>query len=232
MKSMKSMKIQKTLLHDSVEVAQVTEEETLYTAEELQEQFPRAFGRAFDQWLRNATDYGWWESEYDYFEEVGKTLGFEFSHRPACNMNGEAIRGEVELFFSLDRDRDLTFGGSYTYRPGSLAAIKKNFPDKDLVRLAADLQELQRKNRYGMRMSLSSYHRYGYGQRVLVYDANGREASGDLEEAAVELVKGFRYWMLRRLEETCEHLTSVETFLEECGANGHLFLETGEEFYL
>ena len=227
---MKSMKIQKTLLHDSEEVAQVTEEEILYTAEELQKQFPRAFERAFDQWLRAAADCGWWECEYEYFEEVGKIIGFEFSHRPARNAKGESIRGEMELFFSLDRDRDVTFDGTYSYRPGNLAAIKKNYPDKDLIQLAEGLQELQRKNHYGVRMRLSPRHHRG--QQVQVWDAKGMEASDELEEAAVDLVKSFRHWMLRRLEETYEHLTSVETFLEESGNGEHLYLETGKEFYL
>ena len=122
--------------------------------------------------------------------------------------------------------------GSYTYRKGALAAVRKEVPqDKELHGIVSDLQTIQKRHFYSLSASLS-IARYSNSTNVDNADCNGRFA--DVSDATLdemqEIFHAFSNWAKSLLTADYEDQTSAETMAEDIRCNKYTFLENGERF--
>ena len=197
----------------------MTIEITVYKFSELDD---RAKERAMDNWRDGHLDYDWWESVYDDADHVATILGIELTRKgkrtPAIWFNGFYHQGSGS-----------SFEGSYAYAKGAVKAIKEYAPkDEALHRIARDLQDVQRKNFYGLRASITASNRE---TSICVNVENVQhiygDASEEAEEAITEAMNDFNHWVFERLEREYEYLMSDEAIAESIEANEARFEEDG-----
>lgn len=125
------------------------------------------------------------------------------------------------------------FTGAYSYRKGSLKAVKDYAPlDADLHSIALELYKVQRRNFYGLSASIS--HRGHYYHELCTdisvdYDApNYQGMSAGAEDEIVEALRDFMQWIYSRLESSYQYYTSEEAIKETIDANEYEFTNNGD----
>lgn len=190
-----------------------------YTFEELDDDIKE---KVRDGWRNNHLDYDWWDGVYEDTERVGEILGVKLDYKgrntPAIWFNGFHHQGSGS-----------SFEGSYSYAKGAVKAIKAYAPmDKELHRIARDLQDTQKKNFYGLRASIEPTNRET-SIRVNVENIHHiyGDATEEAEEAITEAMNDFNHWLFQRLEDEYEYLMSDESIDESIISGEYLFEEDG-----
>lgn len=196
-----------------------TIEITVYKFSELDD---RAKERAMDNWRDGHLDYDWWDAVYEDADRVAQILGIEIDRKgkstPAIYFSGFYHQGQGS-----------SFEGSYSYAKGAVKAIKEYAPqDETLHRIARDLQDVQRKNFYGLRASITASN-WETSIRVNVENVQHiyGDASDEAEEAITEAMNDFNHWVFERLGDEYEYLMSDEAIAESIEANEARFEEDG-----
>ena len=154
----------------------------------------------------------WHESTIEDAKEIGKILGIDIDN----------------VYFSgfWSQGDGACFTGSYSYAKGATKAIRQYAPlDKELHRIADDLQELQRKHFYGLSTTVthSGHYSHEYCTQFSTYDRD-EYADADTDEALIEILRDYMRWIYRNLEREYEYQTkwsaarAVENLREDiCG---------------
>ena len=190
------------------EISRVADEVQLYTIDELKEQFPAAYEKAYRKWTEYALDYEWWDCTYDFIASAGEALGITIGRG-----RNQRLDIHFEGFYS-QRD-GAAWGGSYIYAKGAHKAIRKFAPKAhDLHRIADRLYEVQRRNGYGLHATADQGRTTcASGMRVRVYRAGG-ELHPAAEGTVDELMRDFANWIFYTLRAEYEFQLSREQFDE------------------
>ena len=186
-----------------------------------------------------------WEFVYEDAELMAGLMGIEIDRRAWTNARGYKGSEPCIYFSGFSSQGDgACFEGSYRYKKGAVAAIKKETGfghkrpdgtvgtgDKELIRIATELQAIQRKNFYKLRAACTHkgpyYH--SYSMSVDVEDSENKYRDlGDAEVEVRQLMRDFADWIYDRLEAEYDYLRSDEAVEESILANEYEFYESGE----
>jgi len=173
-------------------------------------------GVAYDRalaWLAEvAVEYEWWDFIYDDIKNAGDLMGIDVE----------------EIFFTLN-PVGVGLGGTYYYKKGGVKAVTLEFPrDHTLLRIAHDLQDIQKRNFYQLMTSFRSSSR-GTSTEVWEVERDDEYAAptADAEDAVEDALQEFVGWAGTQLDEGYDYLTSEEMLLENADANRYEFDEDG-----
>lgn len=215
-----------------------TEEKTVYKFAELSAE---AQERALAYFRESACEDSWWyESVYSDCAEIFDRLGI-VSERVESWRNismGKSGKRNVkpDIYFSgfWSQGDGASFVGSWHYKRGMLKAIRAYAPnDSELLAIASDLQEVQRKNFYRLTASISrTSHHYCHENTVAIdceIDSphGNREASESTENDTAQAMRRLMRWIYRALESEYDFQTSDSTIKENIDANEYEFDESG-----
>jgi hypothetical protein len=203
---------------------------TVYKFEELSD---TAKEKAREWWREGALDHEWWEHIYDDAARMGEIIGINIDNETSGRARAG---GRPRINFETNPD-GARFEGSYRYRKGSVAAIKKEAPqDKDLHEIAEALARVQKKYFYDLEASI----RYGRGHDehpsntfITVEPGSwgldrGMQVSEADDEEIQDILRDFMYWISRQLSREAEWILSDEQVDESIIANEYEFTEDGE----
>ena len=198
-------------------------ETKVYTFDELSD---KAKEKA-REWYRENDDFSFYaECIIDDAKTIGALMGIDID----------------KIYFSgfYSQGDGACFEGSYSYKKGSLKAVKSYAPlDIELHKIAGALAKLQKQHFY--RLSASVKHRgHYYHEQCTEIDVlrnceymfstsdsyvRGSDSDG---AALVILLRDFMQWIYRQLEKEYEYLNSNEVVDENIIANEYEFTEEGE----
>lgn len=191
-----------------------TLETTVYSFEELNE---AAQEKAIQRYREaDPLDYEWWDFVYEDAKRLGALIGIEIDR----------------IYFSgfWSQGDGACFEGSYSYKKGGVKALKCEAPlDEELHKVAADLQEVQRRAFYKLEATVTHTGRYyhEHSTSIHVFGERARWAEDAEEEGISEALRDFMCWIYSYLESEYEYLTSDEAIRETLIANEYEFDEDG-----
>lgn len=173
-----------------------------------------------------------WGFVYEDAERMGAMMGIEIDRRSWTNTSGYKGSEPCIYFSGFSSQGDgACFEGSYRYKKGAVAAIKAECNDKELIRIATELQAIQRKNFY--RLYATCKHTGAYyhscSMSVDVEDSENQYRDlGDAEGEVRQLMRDFADWIYERLNDEYDYQTSDEAVEESILANEYEFYQSGE----
>lgn len=156
-----------------------------------------------------------YECVFEDAKEIGKLMGIDIDN---IYFRGFWYQGA-----------GASFTGGYRYAKAGVKAVMEYAPqDKELHRIAKELQEVQRKYFYKLYATITQSGMYCHEMtmRFEIYSCDNNYT--EIEEAGLkEALRDFARWIYKRLEEQYEYETSEEAVLEACEANGYEFDSKG-----
>lgn len=209
----------------------VIEEKTVFKFEELNES---AQERALDYFRSSACEDSYWiEFIYEDCRIIFDILGIT-SEKPVKLMNGKT-RYEPAIWFSgfSSQGDGACFEGSYSYKAGASKKIREHAPqDSELHRIADGLQNVQRRNFYGLTATVKHTGHYYHEFSTTIDVEDSRRSYGETDESTAEtvadLLRDLMRWIYRQLETEYEYQTSDEAIKETIDANEYEFDESGK----
>lgn len=214
----------------------------IYTYEELDD---RAKEKA-REWYSSLVfeDSCDWEFVYDDAVRIANLLGINIDQRSTRLLGGGSGSRPIIYFSGFWSQGDgACFEGSYRYAKGAVAAIKKETGcgyvdkdgvvhegDKELIRIATELQDIQRRHFYKLQATMKHRGHYSHSgcMEVEVFHDDDRYRDiGDAEDEICQLMRDFADWIYDRLEAEYDYQTSDEAVEEAIVANEYEFLEDG-----
>lgn len=165
---------------------------------------------------------------YEDFVRMGGILGIEIDTHPVRLINGNT-RQDPSIWWSgfYSQGDGLAFDGSYRYAKGAVKAIKAETNDAELIRIAQELQEVQRKHFYRLEACIKN----NGGDNCIKVSVEDREDNyrdiSDAEGEIRELMRDFADWMYGILRDEYEYHNSEAALVEMCKANELEFDENG-----
>ena len=124
------------------------------------------------------------------------------------------------------------FEGTYRYAKGATKKIREYAPqDKELHRIADELQSVQRKHFYHLIASMNHRWHYCHSGCMSVeveHNEDRYRDIGDAEDEITQLMRDFAYWIYAALESEYDYQTSDEAVEEAIRANEYEFDENGD----
>lgn len=191
-----------------------TVETTVYKFDELSDE---AKEKAREWYRAGCYDYDWWS--FDDYINCAKFIGIDID----------------KIYFSGfgSQDDGACFEGRYEYKKGGAKKLKAHAPnDKELARIADELQKLQRKNFYGLSASVRHIGHYNHEMCTdFSIDRENNSSYGDVPEdtceALKDLLRDYMRWIYRQLEKEWEWLNADEQVDDNIRANEYEFKEDG-----
>lgn len=187
------------------------------------------------EWL-DANDL---EFVIDDFVEIAKRLGLEIATRPVQLVSGKTGQ-KPSIFWTgfWSQGDGACFEGRWYYTPGLVEAVKEWAPqDKDLHRIAAELEEAYEKAGKPSELGCNIKHRgHYYHERSMDYDFFCGESGYDdipngVEDQIKEAFVSLAQWLYRTIEAEYEYQTSEEMAKERLTDDDpYLFNEDGSPF--
>lgn len=154
------------------------------------------------------TEFDWYDFVYEDATAIASILGIEIKN----------------IFFSgfSSQGDGACFEGSYCYTKNSVKNLVAYAPgDEELLRIATELQQLQKKHFYTLSATVKHSGHYSHSgcTNIEVYKMGDYFDSDNLEE----LLRDFMNWIYKQLELNYEYLTSEESILSTIEANNYNF---------
>lgn len=169
-------------------------------------------------WDWNVDDSWWSDFIIDDTKEIAKIIGIDIDN----------------IFFSgfWSQGDGACFEGSYSYAKGSVKAIKAYAPQEfEIHRIAQCLQDIQRKNFYGLWANVKHSGHYYHEMCTQIQVGSDNESMGGANDEAYyeiqELLRDFMRWIYKRLEDEFEYQSSKDVLVESWKANETEFNENG-----
>lgn len=201
-----------------------TIETKVYWFDELSE---RAKEKARDWYRCDGLSYDWWDGVYMQVEDAARILGIDFDRRKTSNPK---TAGEPCIFFQgfHVQGAGSAFAGSYRYARGAALAARAEFTtDKELHRIADELQAVQARAFYSLRATISTRRDTDIAVSVEDTRHNYGWCAAALERDLTEALRAFNGWIFSALLAEYEYLLSEEAVDESLSANGYEFTEDG-----
>lgn len=206
-----------------------TKESTVYQFDELSD---TAKERARD-WLREA-EAGDFDAEnvLDDAGTIAELLGISIATHAVKLMNGSSRQKPTIYYSGFHNQGDgACFEGSYSYKAGSVKAVKDYAPrDGELQRIATTLRDIQRPFFYHLQASIKHTGRYSHSHSTTIdveYDGDSYRDIGQAEEGIREALRDFMDWIYYQLQTEYEYRLSDEVIDETIRANEYEFDEDG-----
>ena len=173
-----------------------------------------------------------WEFVYEDAVRVAEILGIEISTSPVRLMSGKS-RQKTDIWFSgfWSQGDGACFEGTYRYAKGATKKIREYAPqDKELHRIADELQAVQRRHFYHLIASMNHTGHYCHSGCMSVdveHNEDRYRDIGDAEEEITQLMRDFADWIYERLSDEYDYQTSDEAVEEAIRANEYEFDEEG-----
>lgn len=186
----------------------------------------RAKDKAKD-WYRQFIfqDSGDWDFVFCDVIKVAEILGIEIDTRRGSK--------EPTIYFSgfWSQGDGACFEGSYHYRKGASKTIRKEAPgDKELHRIADELQDIQRRNFYNLGARATHRGHYSHSGCMIVevwHDDDPYRDIGDAEDVVTQCLRDFADWIYEKLENEYEYQCSDNVVEESIIANEYEFYDDG-----
>lgn len=123
-----------------------------------------------------------------------------------------------------------SYTGHYQYKKGALQAVKSYASqDTELHRIAAELQDIQRKSFYGLncRIRQSGFYHHEMTMHFDIDIEIDQQSYDGMEHDIAEALRDYARWIYKRLEESYEWENSDEIVSENIMANEYEFTEDG-----
>lgn len=201
----------------------ITVERTLYQFDELEDS---AKETARD-WWRSCRDGSDFDFVRDDFVTIAELLGITIDMHNVPLMGG-GTRQEPSLSWSVGYCQSdyAAFDGRYTYRKGSVTAIKKYAPkDEELHHIASQLYKIQKENFYHLSARIK-YHSY-YGQQVDV-ENDKRQVTDATDSAITDAMRLLARWLYKSLRTEDEYQSADEQVDESMRIMEYTFNESGK----
>lgn len=170
--------------------------------------------------LINIEHIDWWDYTIDYIKEIGKLIGIDIDK---VYFSGFSSQGDGACF-----------EGDYEYRKQSVSLVFGRAPkDEELIKIAKNLQELQRRFFYQLYARVKQRGHYMH-EMCTDIDVSGNEdfsweVHNDAEDGIIEFLRDFMRWSYRILEADYEGLTSDKQVEETLKINEYSFTSEGED---
>ena len=165
---------------------------------------PSAKERALE-WLREGLDYEWYDFVFEDAKKCASILGIEIG----------------DIYFSMDDGA--CFNGRFSYAKAWKKELKMYAPiDRELVRIAQELQAIQAPYFYNLSGAIDCNERYKSTKAVFHWSEDNMPVE-DLSQVFTD----FAHWIYRSLEKEYEWLTSEDQLIETAKANGYAFDSEG-----
>lgn len=158
----------------------------------------------------------WWDSTYDWFREVTKTMGFQVEE---MRFSGFWSQGD-----------GASWKGTWYPQAGMIKAVMDHTDDKDIHDIAIGLFYLQ--FTYGFKLNgvvewlrCRNIHE---NTMTVELECEDREIGDDATEKFLELTRELARWLYHNLEREHEYLTSDEHVEDMIMCNDYQFTEDGE----
>ena len=173
-----------------------------------------------------------WEFVYEDAVRVAEILGIEIEPRYVPLMNGKSRKTPTIYFSGFWSQGDgACFEGTYRYAKGATKKIREYAPqDKELHRIADELQAVQREHFYHLIASMNHTGHYCHSGCMSVeveHNEDRYRDIGDAEEEITQLMRDFADWIYDRLSDEYDYQTSDEAVEEAIRANEYEFDEEG-----
>ena len=174
-----------------------------------------------------------WEFVYEDAAEVANILGIDLRQRRVQLMGG-GHRYEPSIYFSgfWSQGDGACFEGTYRYAKGATKKIREYAPqDKELHRIADELQAVQRKHFYHLIASMNHTGHYCHSGCMSVEVEHNEDRYRDISDAEDEikqLMRDFADWIYERLSDEYDYQTSDSAVEETIRANEYEFDENGD----
>jgi len=203
-------------------------ETVVYTIDELKEHDSRAYQKAIEKLSEmEGADF---EYHSEYVIEDAKAIGALF---------GIDIRNVYYSGFWSQGD-GAQFVGTYSYEKGGVKAVTKYVggTDAEVIRIARELQGIQKEHFYQLRADVTSSGRYSHEYATDIEVTDDRDTwettytvSRDTEDTVKDLLRDFMRWIYRRLEAEYDYRTSEEYVVEDARETEMVFDGEGRIYY-
>lgn len=190
-------------------------EHTLYEFQELPDDVRREI---CSNWLNN--DSWWSECVIDDAKEIASMMGIDID-----NVYWSGFWSQAD---------GACFTGSYSYAKGAVKALKADYGGdwiKEPLRIAAELQRIQKKYFYKLRSKITQrnnyYHEVTMNFEIWHDDDQYRAIDDNDEEYLKDALRDFARWIYSYLKKEYEYQSSEEAVSEMCAANNYEFDEKG-----
>lgn len=183
----------------------------------------------------------WWRSHYEFDAEctiddacdVAELMGLDIRCERKHRADGTSSWGPSVYWSGFWNQGDgASFKGIYTYRKGSVAAVKAYSPkDTELHRIVKALAGAQRRAFYQLGADIRQSGRYYHemSMEIQVYKPKDEYCPVPVsaEEDIIEALRDFARWIYRQLEQEYEYQTADEQVDEAIIINEYEFDEEG-----
>lgn len=201
-------------------------ETTVFKFSELSE---RAKEKARDWFREGNLDYDWWEDIYEKAAHIAELLGIDLRTRPFKLMNGKTRWDPCIFFRGFSSQGDgACWEGTYSYKKGSVAAIKQYAPeDKELYEIADELYRIQRRYFYKVSASVKHSGHYYHSYCMDIDVSVDSEQEFNYADEVTQLLRDFADWIYKQLNDEYDYRMSDEAVDEDIEANDYEFEEDG-----
>lgn len=159
-------------------------------------------------------DHEWYDYIFDDAKHMASLMGIEIDN---IYFGGFSSQGDGACFT-----------GSYSYKKGSVKAIKDEAPlDTELHRIATELFQLQRKHFYGLSASVVHRGHYNHSGCTSITVNHYVEGQG-VDEDLTDILREFMDWIYDQLQKQYWFLVSDEAVQETIEINEYEFDENGD----
>jgi hypothetical protein len=198
-----------------------TIEVQLYKFDELSD---IAKDKARDWWRNASIEDEWWEFVYADAVQCVDILGIDI-----VNQRGKTNTPDIQFSGFSSQGDGACFNGSYSYKPGAPKAIRQHAPqDKELHRIADELQKLQRPAFYRLRGEISTAGHYCHSGTMSFSLDREIDFPMDKEQAVQQLMRDFADWIYKQLETEYDYRNADEQVDEDITANEYEFTADGK----
>lgn len=174
-----------------------------------------------------------WEYAFEEADLMASLMGIEIDRRSGGRTFSRRSPEEPCIWFSgfSSQGDGACFEGTYRYKKGAVAAIKAETNDVELIRIAKDLQAVQRKHFYKLRATCKHTGHYSHSGCMSVdveHSEDQYRDLGDAEDDVRQLMRDFADWIYECLEAEYDYQTSDENVEETIVANAYEFYQSGE----
>ena len=137
------------------------------------------------------------------FKDIGFVIGIEIQK---ILFNGFGFQGDGACFI-----------GSFHHKKGGLKKLKKSCSDKEIISIATEIQDIQKRYNYKLCGIIVKMHsRYSHEKTVMVetYDKNDNQVEGEDWVLMENIFRNFMIIIYCKLEELYHQQTSYETINE------------------
>lgn len=182
------------------------------------------------EWYREASADDTWfaESVIDDAVRMGEMLGINFNTHQVTLMNN-STRSDPCIWWSLGYVQGdyAAFDGGYSYAPDAAKKIsdETNGTEKELIRLADELERLQKLCGDTLTASIRYHHYYGLTVDVEAFadDDNPSDLPNKVEKDTREVFKDFCRWIYDGLRKENEYQNADEQIDETIRLNEYDF---------